>query len=488
MSGALAGRRVLGLFPPLLRVLLGALPMKSIRAVCGMALLLAACADSAHRAASEPAAPSAELVSLTAASERIGASSAQSPDVAWQRLTELADRYGYRITGSAALEHALEWATTQMRDDGLDAVHLEPVAVPHWIRGREQARIVQPVDRPLAILGLGGGVGTHGTLQAPVVAFESLDALRASSTPLDGKIAFVNHHLPPFDEAHDDPGYREGVQARVHAASEAAKRGALAVLVRSVTAVSLHTPHTGALSYDDGVRKIPAAAVSTEDADLLDRLAQHGPVIVELSLGAHQLADAPSANAIGELRGRELPDEIVLLGAHIDSWDVGPGASDDGAGCVAVIEALRLLRASGLTPRRTVRVVLFTGEEYGGAGARAYWQRHSAEHHVAAFETDYGMAAPDAIGVGSQARVEAMAPLLPAFAPFGIGRFKPHAFGADVEPIVAAGAAPYDMEPVGRHYFDIHHTAADTLDKIRPEDLRRNSAAVALLAHLLAEQ
>jgi Zn-dependent M28 family amino/carboxypeptidase len=152
------------------------------------------------------------------------------------------------------------------------------------------------------------------------------------------------------------------------------------------------------------------------------------------------------------------------------------------------MEAVRLLRASGLTPRRTVRVVLFTGEENGLAGARAYRQRYGDEHHVAALETDYGMAAPDAIGVGSEARVEAMAPLLPAFAQFGIRRFKPHAYGADVDPIVATGAAAFDLEPDGRHYFDIHHSVADTLDKIRPEDLRRNAAAIALLAYLLAEQ
>ena len=208
--------------------------------------------------------------------------------------------------------------------------------------------------------------------------------------------------------------------------------------------------------------------------------------------GRRKLGGNPAAghhaNAIGEIQGRELPREIVLLGAHIDSWDVGQGASDDGAGCIAVMEALRLLRASGLRPKRTVRAVLFTGEEYGLAGARAYRQQHGDEHHVAAFETDYGMAAPDAIGVGSEARQREMAPLLPAFAPFGIGRFGPHAFGADVEPIVDTGVPAYDLEPDGHHYFDIHHTAADTLDKIRPEDLRRNAAAIALLAILLAEQ
>jgi hypothetical protein len=461
--------------------------MKRASSACAGVLLLAACAGNARRAPSPGQVPPTELPPLMAVSERIAATSAQSPDLAWQRLTELV-MHGPRITGSPALEQALDWAVVQMRDDDLDAVHLEPVDVAHWVRGAERARIVRPIDRPLAILALGGSIGTHGRLRAPLVAFENLDDLRASAARLDGRIAFVNHRLPPFDEEHDDPGYGQGVQARLHAASEAAKRGALAVLVRSVTAVSLDTPHTGALSYDDGVRKIPAAAVSTEDADLLARLAQRGPVEVELTLGARTLADAPSANAIAELRGRELPDEIVLLGAHIDSWDVSQGASDDAAGCVAIMEALRLLRASGLTPRRTVRVVLFTGEEYGLAGARAYRQGYGDEHHVAAFETDYGMAAPDAIGVGSEARAEAMAPLLPAFTQFGIRRFKPHAYGADVEPIVATGAAPFDLEPDGRHYFDIHHSAADTLDKIRPEDLRRNAAAIALLAYFVADQ
>ena len=462
--------------------------MTRARSACAVAMLLAACAGPARRTPSAAEAPPTELATPMAAAERIAATSAQSPDLAWQRLTEPVDRHGPRITGSPALERALEWAAGQMRDDDLEAVRLEPVDVPHWVRGAERARIVRPIDRPLAILALGGSIGTHGRLRAPLVAFENLDDLRASGARLDGRIAFVNHRLPPFDEAHDDPGYSQGVQARLHAASEAAKRGALAVLVRSVTAVSSSTPHTGALSYDDGVPKIPAAAVSTEDADLLARLARRGPVEIELEMGAHQLPDVTSSNVIGELRGRELTDEIVLLGAHIDSWDVGPGASDDGAGCVAVMEALRLLRASSLAPKRTVRAVLFTGEEYGLAGARAYRERHGGDHHVAAFETDYGMAAPDAIGVGSVDRAQAMAPLLPAFERFGIRRFRAHAFGADVEAIAEAGAPAFDLEPDGHHYFDIHHTEADTLDKIRPEDLRQNASAIALLAYLLAER
>jgi carboxypeptidase Q len=460
--------------------------------VCGVAILLSACGG-AYRAPVGPTAPASEidqrLIAYAAmAGGRIAEASASSPDIPWERLTELADGIGNRITGSAALDQALAWSARQMRDDGLDDVHLEPVSVPHWVRGTERARIVRPIVRPMALLGLGGSVGTGGTLRAPVVAFDSLDDLRSSTARLRGTIAFVNHRMPPYDEERDDPGYAQGMQSRLHAAAEAAKRGALATIVRSVTAVSLRTPHTGALRYDDGVRKIPAAAVSLEDADLLARLARSGPVEIELALGARMLPDVPSANAVGEIRGRELPDEIVLLGAHIDSWDVGQGASDDGAGCVAVIEALRLLRAAGLVPRRTIRAVLFTGEEYGLAGARAYGREHGHEHHVAAFETDYGMAAPDGIGVGSEETVRAMTPLLPAFERFGIHRFRPHAFGADVQPIVVTGAKAFDLEPDGHHYFDIHHTEADTLDKIRPEDLRRNAAAIALLAYVLAER
>ncbi len=460
-----------------------------------IAMGLSACAVSARRAlpiaaGAPPAAeqPTAFVAAVAATADRIAAVSEDVPTAAWDRLAELADGIGNRITGSRALEQALAWAALQMRTDGLNDVRLEPVEVPHWVRGRERATIVRPLNRHMALLGLGGTVGTRVPVRAPLVAFDDLDALRASTAPLDGTIAFVNHRMAAFDEARDDPGYLRGVQARLHAASEAAKRGARAVLIRSVTATSLRTPHAGALKYDEGVPKIPAAALSIEDAELLARLARRGPVEVELSLGARTLPDAPSANAVGELRGRELPEEIVLLGAHIDSWDVGQGASDDGAGCVAVIEALRLLRRAGLTPRRTIRAVLFTGEEYGLAGAKAYHERHRAERHVAAFETDYGMAAPDAIGVGGDAGLAAMAPLLPAFARFGIRRFRDHAFGADVEPIVADGAAAFNLQPDGHHYFDIHHTEADTLDKIRPEDIRRNAAAIALLGWVLAER
>jgi len=454
------------------------------------AIVLAACAPRHRSPAPAAGGPPPEVApGAAAAADAIAAASEAAPTAAWDRLAELTDLHGNRITGSAALAGAIAWAASRMRDDGLDDVRRDKVMVPHWVRGAEHARIVAPVTRDMALLGLGGSVGTRGTLRAPVAAFDDLDALKASTASLRGAIAFVNHRMPEFDEAHDDPGYLRGMQARLHAAAEAAKRGARAVLIRSVTATSLRTPHTGALQYENGVPKIPAAALSLEDADLLGRLAHRGRVEVELSLGARTLPDAPSANVIGELRGRALPDEIVVLGAHLDSWDVGQGASDDGAGCVAVMEAARLLRQAGLAPRRTVRVVLFTAEEYGLAGAKAYHEQHGAEHHVAAFETDYGMAAPDAIGVGGgDAGMQAMAPLLPLFGRFGIRRFQSRVYGSDVEALVKDGAVAFNLQPDGRHYFDIHHTEADTLDKVRPEDIRRNAAAIALLAWVIAER
>lgn len=445
-----------------------------------------------HPAATRPetaavaAPPVALLADVDAAARRIAATSEAAPDLAWNRLGELVDRHGHRISGSRALERALRWVVARMRKDGLDGVRLEPVRVPHWVRGEERARIVRPVDRPLVMLGLGGSVGTAGTLRAPLVVFDDLAALRATTRSLAGTIVLVNHRMAPYDDVHDDPGYLEGVQARLHAASAAAAHGARGVLVRSVTAVSLRTPHTGALEYASDLPKIPAAAVTIEDAELLVRFARQGPVEVELSMGARSLPDAPSANAVAEIRGSEHPEEIVLLGAHIDSWDVGQGASDDGAGCIAVMEALRLLRASGLVPKRTIRAVLYTAEEYGLAGAKDYHRRHRQERHVAAFETDYGMAAPDAIGVGGVGTVPAMTPFLPAFAPFGIRRFRDRAFGSDVAFMVREGAAAFSLIPDGRHYFDIHHTDADTLDKLRPEDLRQNAGAIALLAYVLA--
>ena len=295
--------------------------------------------------------------------------------------------------------------------------------------------------------------------------------------------------MPAWTEAHGS-GYGDVVPYRGGGASAAARLGAVAVLVRSVTARSLRSPHTGAMRYAADAPKIPAAAVTTEDADLIARLAAAGPVRVTLTMGARQLPDAPSANVLGELRGRERPDEIVLIGAHLDSWDVGQGAHDDGAGVVHVMQALTTLRALGLTPRRTVRVVLFTNEENGLRGGRGYAAAHAGDRHVAALETDSGGFAPrgfrvDAHGDGAlRARLVEAIGLL---APLGATEVTDDEAGADVGPLVDAGVLGLGLAVDGRSYFDIHHTAADTLDKVDPQALADGVAAIAVIAYVLAD-
>ncbi|HET6584039.1 MAG TPA: M28 family peptidase, partial [Nannocystaceae bacterium] len=253
---------------------------------------------------------------------------------AWDRLASMVDAFGPRLSGSAALERAIDWSIETMQDDGLARVRRETVMVPHWVRGKETLKVVAPIQRELEVLGLGMTVGTRRALRAPVVVLASVDEIEKRGNDLAGKIVLVNQKMPKYDHDKDESGYGTTVKSRSESASRAAKFGAKAVLVRSVTATSLDTPHTGAMRYEDGVAKIPAAAVTHEGAELLARLAARGPVELRLELGARHLPDVASGNAIAELRGREKPDEIVLVGGHIDSWDVGDGASDDGAGCL----------------------------------------------------------------------------------------------------------------------------------------------------------
>jgi len=304
-------------------------------------------------------------------------------------------------------------------------------------------------------------------------------------------------------------GYGDVVQFRTKGPSRAGKLGAAAVLMRSVTARSLRTPHTGTLSYDDKLPKIPAAAVTVEDSLLLARLAEQSAVTVHLHLESQALPDAKSANVIGELRGRELPDEVVVIGGHIDSWDVGQGAHDDGAGIVTMMQALTTLRKLGLTPRRTIRVVLFTNEENGTKGAKAYAEAHAAElsKTVLAIESDSGGFSPKGFSISSastapsagrpqelrpgaakseraQARLAEIAALL---APLGATRVRTGHGGADIEPMEPGGVPTVGLEVDNRTYFDYHHSEADTLDKVDPQQLADDVAAVAVVAYIVAD-
>lgn len=423
------------------------------------------------------------------AADRIVAAALAS-DRAWARLEHLTDRIGARLSGSPELERAIAWAADEMRADGLE-VRTEPVLVPHWVRGEEHVEVVAPTTRRLSALGLGNTVGTPPEgVTGEVVIVRTFEELSAPGDGARGKIAFFAHAMPPWSES-GGSGYGQASRFRVRGPAAASRAGAVAALTRSATARSLRTPHTGVTIYGDAP-PIPAAALALEDAAYVERLARSGPVTITIRLGARTLPDAESANVVADLRGRERPDEIVLIGAHIDSWDVGQGAHDDGAGVVAVMEAAALLARLDLRPRRTIRVVLFTNEENGVRGARAYAEAHRDElgRHVAALEMDSGGFAPLGFGTGnmgprSRSRVADVATLLWRI---GATRVTDGGTGADIEVALGdAGVPLLGLTVDGRTYFDIHHTEADTLDKVDPEDLRRDVAAIAVMAYVLAE-
>jgi hypothetical protein len=462
--------------------------------VCVVALGAAACIGPSARPSAESSAtaPLADRYRETAATIL---DAARRDSRAWEKLQYLCDRIGNRLSGTESLDKAVRWAAETFRADGVDA-RLESVTVPAWIRGEESAAMVAPRERRLHMLGLGNSVGTPaGGVTAEVVCVRDFDDFVTLGDEARGKIVLYTAKMPPYDQEKGS-GYGEAVKFRVAGPSRAAQAGAAGVLVRSVTARSLQTPHTGMLRYDDKWPRIPAAALSTEDADLLARLCASGETVkVRLEMGAHFGPDAPSANVIGELRGSERPEEVVVIGAHLDSWDVGQGAQDDGGPATAVMESLRLLKSLGLVPRRTIRAVLFVNEENGLAGGRAYAERHAAElkDHVAAIEADSGIFRP--LGLESpkseddrSARMNArLAEVLKLLEPIGASRRRDGGGGADIGPMAGAGVPQISLDVDGSTYFDYHHTEADTLDKVSKADLDLCVAAIATVAYVLAD-
>jgi carboxypeptidase Q len=402
---------------------------------------------------------------------------------AWQRLAVLTDSIGNRVSGSEALNRAIRWAVDEMKRDGLENVHTEKVIVPKWVRGNESAEILEPAPHQMVMLGLGDSVGTPpGGVQAQVMVVHNFEQLEEHAAQARGRIVLFN---VPFTS------YGETVRFRSQGPSRAARYGAVAVLVRAVGPAGLRTPHTGALQYSADAPKIPAAAITTEDADRIQRIAERGTqIVVRLKMEAHFEADVESANVIGELRGRERPDEFVVIGGHLDSWDVGAGASDDGGGCVATWEALRLMNKLGLRPRRTVRVVLWVNEENGGRGGVAYRDAHRAElkRHVMMLESDTGVFQPTGFGFSGTERaretVRAIAMLLRSIGADQVGT---NGGGSDIDPSVREAGIPALSTEVGGDYFLIHHTQADTVDKIDPIDLAKNAAAIAVMTYVIAD-
>jgi carboxypeptidase Q len=403
---------------------------------------------------------------------------------AWQRLSVLTDSIGNRISGSPALDRAIQWAVSEMKKDGLENVHTEKAMVPRWIRGSESAEIIEPARHPMVILGLGDSVATPADgVQAEVLTVRTFEELDTRSAQARGKIVFFN---APFTN------YGETVRFRSAGPSRAARLGAVGVLVRSIGPDGLRTPHTGALSYANDAPKIPAAAVTSEDADRLQRMSDRGnTVIVRLKMEAHFGPDAESANVVGEIRGREKPDEVVVVSGHLDSWDVGAGASDDGGGCVVTWEALRIMKKLNLRPRRTVRVVLWTNEENGGRGGLAYRDQHRAElaKHVLMIESDGGVFRPLGFGFsGNEAGRETVKAIATLLSGIAADQITPGGGGADIGPSMQEGHIPgMSLDVDGSKYFLIHHTPADTIDKIDPVEMAKCAGTIAVMAYVVAD-
>lgn len=510
------------------------------------ALMIGFLSAATLRAEDAPAAIAAPPAEYAAVAEKILAAAKDGTEAS-RKLEYLCDRIGPRLSGSPELEKAIAWAVEEMQKDGLVNVKAEPVMVPKWVRGKEWARMVAPREAELRMLGLGGSIATPAEgITADVLVVPSVEELRAMGPgAAKGKIVVFNYAMPKYDEK-TGSGYGRTVRYRSNGATWAAEAGAVACLVRSVTAAAIASPHTGAMRYGDDpkIPRIPAAAITIEDAEMMARLQSRGvPVRVTLYMEAKDMGMAPSANVVAELRGREKPDEIVILSGHYDSWDVGHGAHDDGGPSIAAWEAVALLKRLGLQPRRTIRVVLWTNEENGLKGALTYEKDHEAElsKTVAAIEGDSGVFAPQgfslqmpapanedepgiAVIAGSTSapvakpaegtphpagtghthdepprRPETMknpktdaakaqlTSLLSAIKPIGATAVSVGYSGADIGGLAKHGVVCFGLDVEGSRYFDFHHCANDTFDKVDTKDLNDCVAALAYLSYVLAD-
>lgn len=460
------------------------LPFLAPVTACALALA-AGCSQPAAddgAAASAGGEPTGLVAAYQPAADRILAA-ALADSAAWKRLAELTDRFGNRFSGSQSLEQALDWILAQMKADGLENVHEEPVMIPHWVRGEESAALVEPRRVKLPMLGLGGSIATPaGGVQAEVLVVNSYEDLEQHAAEARGKIVLFD---VPFTN------YGETVQYRTNGATAAAKAGAVASLIRSVASFSMKSPHTGAMRYEDGTPKIPHAAITVEDAAMLHRMQDRGErIVVRLQMSARTLPDVPSRNVMGEIVGSEFPDEVIVMGGHSDSWDVGTGAMDDGGGVVAAWEAIRILKELGLKPRRTIRAVGWVNEENGLRGGNAYRDAHAdqLDKHVLAIESDEGVFRPLGFSFsGTDSAYNIIRNVASLLAGFDADSVALGGGGADIGPIMERGVP--GMSPVvdGTRYFWYHHSPADNVDKLDPVDVAKVTAAMAIMAYVIAD-
>ncbi|MBX2898095.1 MAG: M20/M25/M40 family metallo-hydrolase [Cyclobacteriaceae bacterium] len=420
---------------------------------------------------------------------------------AYELLSDLCTNIGPRLSGSPGAAAAVEWSRHVMKDLAFDSVWLQPVMVPHWVRGqKETGRLISRKQGTLLlnVCALGGSVATGPAgVVAGVVEVKSFEELKAlGSAGVKGKIVFFNR---PMDatKIQTFTAYGGAVEQRANGASEAARLGAVAALVRSMGSNLEDYPHTGSMRYAPNVPKIPALAISTKHAELLSRvLKEEKEVQVYLENHSVTLEDAASFNVVGEIRGSEYANEIIVVGGHLDSWDLGQGAHDDGAGCVQAIEVLRLFKQMGYKPKRTIRAVMFMNEENGLRGGAAYARQAELQRalrdgvqpqvHIAAIESDRGGFVPRGFTVptdaAAKAKVRSWKPLLE---PYGLTDFSTEGGGADIGPLASQGVHLLGLLPDSQRYFNYHHTAEDTIDKVDKRELELGAASMAALVYLI---
>ncbi len=413
---------------------------------------------------------------------------------AYEDLRSLCKDIGPRLSGSSEAAMSIRWSEQKMRSYGFDRVYLEPIMVPHWERGNpEAAWITHPngMLEKINICALGGSVSTQGMMEGTLVIFNALsDLIKAKPKEVSGKIVFINQPMNAA-EIQTFKAYGACYPIRGNGAIEASKLGAKAVLIRSLGLPNDDFPHTGSMRYEDSIKKIPAAALSTHDAERIANLLTSGVSLsFSMEMDCRNFPDEPSFNVVGELLGSKFPNEVITIGGHLDSWDQGEGAHDDGAGVIHCMEALRILKTLGYKPKHTLRVVFFMNEENGNMGGKSYakWVKEKKETHLAALESDRGGFTPRGFGCDASdsifTKFQALAPL---FEPYDLHLWERGGGGVDIGPLKEkfTDIALFGFVPDGQRYFDVHHAESDVFETVNKRELELGAAAIASLVFLM---
>jgi hypothetical protein len=418
---------------------------------------------------------------------------ALSEGKAYEDLRSLCKDIGARLSGSAEAQMAIEWSKLKMESYGFDKVYLQEIKVPHWERGTKESAWIREKNGKLTslnLLALGGSIGTDGILEGEIVEFSHLDELKkAKRSDVEGKIVFLNQ---PMDEQQINTfkAYGGCYAIRGNGAVEGAKLGAKAVIIRSLGMPIDDHPHTGSMHYEDDVSKIPAAAVSTKDAEMLSCKIKEGKSRLVLEMDCRSFPDATSFNVIAEITGKEKPNEIITFGGHLDSWDTGEGAHDDGAGVIHCLEALRILKELKYQPKHTLRVVFFMNEENGNMGGKTYatWSKERSENHIAALESDRGGFAPRGFNCdGTEEQVKLLETLAVHFKPYELHIFEKGYGGVDIGPLKNEfkGIPLFGFVPDSQRYFDFHHAPSDVFENVNKRELELGCGAIGSFIYLL---